>query len=294
MHRIRSSPAAVLLIGALLPAPTMAQTGVTLRVTRIAVIVETPRSDGVIVGTVDEGVVLVVLDQQGYWYLVSAPPAKPGLPSRRGWIHASSVELVQPSEEAATRTRSGGILIRGFGHAGGTLFTARDSFEMILGDTFGTVYGAGGQIVFSNGVFAQVSVDRFRETGSRALVSGSQVLRLEIPDVVTVTPIQLTGGYRDPRSRAVVPYLGAGVGWHLLSEESPTLADAERVDDGHIGYHILGGAEFRTWSWLWMAGEVQWAAVPKALGDTGISAVFDEDDLGGVTFRFKVIFGFVP
>lgn len=248
--------------------------------------------DGVIVGTVDPGVVLEVLDRQGYWYLVSAPAAKPGPPSWRGWIHASAVEVLSASAAAAARTGRGRILIRAFGHAGGTLFTARDSFETILGGTFGTVYGAGGQIAFPKGVFAQVSLDRFRETGSRVLVSGSQVFRLQIPDTVTVTPIQLTVGYRDNGSRVAVPYLGAGLGWHLLSEESPTLSGAERVNNRHIGYHILGGAEFPIWSWLWVAGEIQWAAVPNALGDTGVSAVFDENDLGGTTFRFKVIFGY--
>jgi hypothetical protein len=44
--------------------------------------------------------------------------------------------------------------------------------------------------------------------------------------------------------------------------------------------------------WLALAGEAQWTAVPKALGETGLSAAFGEDDLGGTTFRFKLIVGY--
>jgi hypothetical protein len=35
----------------------------------------------------------------------------------------------------------------------------------------------------------------------------------------------------------------------------------------------------------------QWATVPKALGESGISAVYGERNLGGTSFRFKLIVG---
>jgi hypothetical protein len=58
-----------------------------------------------------------------------------------------------------------------------------------------------------------------------------------------------------------------------------------------MGYHLLGGAEYALLPWVWVAGEVQWATVPDALGESGVSSVFEEDDLGGTTFRVKLIFG---
>jgi hypothetical protein len=44
--------------------------------------------------------------------------------------------------------------------------------------------------------------------------------------------------------------------------------------------------------WFWIGGEAQWATVPKALGESGLSAVYEEKDLGGVTFRLKLIVGY--
>ena len=102
----------------------------------------------------------------------------------------------------------------------------------------------------------------------------------------------MTAGYRAPRSGLAVPYVGAGLGWHVLAERSPSVASLDSVTDGHLGYQILGGAEVQVLSFAWVAGEVQWATVPKGLGDTGVSAFFQEDDLGGTTFRFKVMLGY--
>lgn len=291
MYRIGSSAAVALLTGVFLVSPAMAQTGATLRVTRVAVVMERPRGDSVVVGSVEPGEVLELLDRQGNWYRVSLPAVTHGqASSQRGWIHEGSVQLT--NGDTASIAPRGRMLIRGFGQASGTLFAARDSFGAILGGTFGSMYGGGGQIAFPNGAFAQVNIDQFTKTGSRALVSGSQVFRLQIPDSVTVTPLQISAGYRAPPSGVGIPYLGAGVGWHVLREESPSFAGGDNVRDGHIGYQILGGAEFQVLSWMWVAGEVQWATVPKALGDTGVSAFFGEDDLGGTTFRFKLMLGY--
>jgi hypothetical protein len=77
----------------------------------------------------------------------------------------------------------------------------------------------------------------------------------------------------------------------VLTEEAPG-TDAQRTRKGKIGYHVVGGSELTLARFLALAGEVQWATVPKAMGETGVSAVFDEDNLGGTTFRFKVILGY--
>ncbi len=66
---------------------------------------------------------------------------------------------------------------------------------------------------------------------------------------------------------------------------------AQSISQGKIGYHVAGGAEFPLARWVSLAGELQWATVPKELGETGVSARFDEDNLGGTTFRFKFIVG---
>jgi hypothetical protein len=112
-------------------------------------------------------------------------------------------------------------------------------------------------------------------------------------------PLQLTGGYRfNRRTRTgmparVVPFVGGGLGWHKLSETSEFATDDENVSSWHVGVHALGGAEARVTRLIGVTGEAQWSAVPGALGDasSGVSELFDETDLGGLTFRLKIVVG---
>jgi hypothetical protein len=298
----------VLVVAVLASAPAAAQqpSGGTVRVTQTTAVLENPRGDSVVVGSAPSGLVLDVVEERSGWYLVT-PQAEdaPNLKWKRGWVQARFVQVQTPGAvvQPSAPTRPGApaprsapaapndpLLIRGFGLAGGTLFTARDSFDTILGSAFGGVFGGGAQVAFGNGLYAQVAVDRFRKTGSRALISGEQIFRLGIDHVIEVTPLQVTVGYRDPRAVRTVGYFGGGIGSHALKETTADLPDAD-VDDTHIGYHVVGGAEFRMTSFLWLAGEVQWSAVPDAMGERGVSAAFAEDDLGGTTFRFKILFG---
>lgn len=272
----------------------------TVRVTRNTSVWEQPRGDSIRVGSVAPGMVLHVIATRDRWYHVtpSAPTtdaAKGGW--ERGWIHASSVELVsgtipEPPQSRAARPPAarGPLRIRAFAQTGGTLFSANDSFDTILGSPFGPVVGGGAQVVLPNAAFVQVSFERFRETGTRALVSGTNVFTVDTPATVAVRPILGTVGYRSSGYGRLAPYFGVGLGWHVLTEEAPPSGD--RTRKGKIGYHVVGGSELTFGRILAIAGEVQWAAVPKAMGDSGVSAVFGEDDLGGTTFRFKVIVGY--
>lgn len=275
-------------------APASAQPDPTVRVARATTVRDSPRGDSVPIGKVGEGQVLTVLSRRENWFLVAAPDT-PGITWQRGWIHVSFLEggsIPAPAAEGrpARPRPPGSLRVRGFGQTGGMIFTARDSFETITDKTFGLFHGGGAQVVLPNGAFFQVSTERYRKTGSRALVSGSQLFLLDIPAEITVTPIFVTAGYRAPEGR-YVPYLGGGVGWHALREDAPTLAGASTSQD-KIGYHLLGGVELPVTRWFGLAGEVQWTAVPKALGETGVSALFDEDDLGGTSFRLKILVGF--
>ena len=196
--------------------------------------------------------------------LVSAPRTHAGVVSmQRGWISVESLQLPNGRMAAA---RSGQFMVRGFGQAGGTLFSASQSFDAIVGDGLNSVFGGGGQLVFPSGVFAQVSLDRFNKTGTRALVSGNQVFTLEIPNRLTITSVLVTAGYRVESTRRVATYFGGGAGWHTLDESSPTVPGREPLNKRSVGYHVLGGVEYPMLAWLWIGGEVQWATVPEALG----------------------------
>jgi hypothetical protein len=292
--------------------PAIAQQGPaqtqTIRVEYSSVVMHEPRGDAVVMGSVTPGTLVDVVRRQGDWYLVrlsANQPAPTTAKWQQGWIHATAfagtarrsagtttrAPARAPARASARAPVRGPMMIRGFAQSGGILFTARDSFDTIFGLPFGWMSGGGGQVVFPNGVFVQGSVERFSKTGSPALVSGNQVFLGDTPDTITLTPIIATVGYRAIRARGVVPYLGGGIGSYDFKEEATGLLGAEDVGKAHVGYHVLGGAELPISRWLSVAGEIQWSAVPKALGETGLSAIYQETDLGGTTFRVKLVLG---
>jgi hypothetical protein len=284
--------AAVALLAA---APAWSQTTPMLRVTRRTPIMMDPRADSLLLGTANPGEELEIIGAQPGWYGVVTPA---GMRRPRGWIPASAVQVLTPLPGAPTSTATspaespkpaGRLMIRAFAAASGVRFAASDTFDAILGTPLAGAFGGGAEVVLPRGAFVRGSVDRFRRTGSLVLVSGTQIFTLDAPNVVSVTPIQITVGYRDPSARRAVGYFGVGGGWHVLREQSAGLPDEAH---GHLGYHILGGAEFPVSRWLSFAAEAQWAGVPKSLGETGISAAFKEEDLGGASIRFRLIIGY--
>ena len=203
---------------------------------------------------------------------------------------AVSSAQVRPSTPSAGRE----LGVRGFAEFGGLSFAASESFEAVLGSKSGTIFGGGGEVVLPQGIFASVRVSRFQKNGERVFVFENETFPLGIETTIRVTPIELTGGYRFGNTGSrVVPYIGAGVGWHRYEETSDFAEDDENVDERHNGYHLLGGAEFRLVRWFGVGGEVQWTTVPDALGQdpNGVSAAFDETNLGGVAFRVRFVVG---
>ena len=183
---------------------------------------------------------------------------------------------------------------RVFGDVGLTTFTAADSFEATLGSAAGVVFGGGGEIVLPQRIFFGVRAARFKADGERVFVNDGEVFPLGIPMTVSVTPILLTAGYRFGRAGSTLyPYVGGGVGWHKYEETSEFAAEGENVSESFIGYHLLGGAEYRLARLFGVAGEAQWATVPDALGQnpSSVATAFDDTDLGGFTVRIKLVIG---
>jgi opacity protein-like surface antigen len=186
------------------------------------------------------------------------------------------------------------ISVRGFADIGSTLFSASKSFEAILGSSKGSVFGGGVEVLLPRDVFVNLRASRFSKTGERVFISNGQQFNLGIDTSIKITPLELMGGYRFVRPRwRVVPYGGAGVGWYQYEETSEFATDAENVKDRFTGFQVLGGAEFRIMRWIGAAGELEWATVPDAIGqDTNsVSHEFGDTNLGGVTFRVKVVIG---
>lgn len=194
----------------------------------------------------------------------------------------------------AGRADAQSLSVRGFADLGSTAFSAKESFEAVLGSRTGIVLGGGGEVLIGPDVFVNVRASRFEATGTRVFVADGQTFDLGVDTTVRVTPVELTGGYRFGVSRwRVVPYAGGGVGWHRYEETSAFADEGENADGTHIGYHLLGGVEVPIARWVAVAGEAQWTTVADAIGrdPNGVSARFDETNAGGVTVRAKIVIG---
>jgi opacity protein-like surface antigen len=202
---------------------------------------------------------------------------------------AAQVRPAPPPQPAAQP-----LALRGFVDIGALAFNAVDSFEAVLGSRSGTLFGGGGELVLPQRIVAGVRISRFKKDGERVFVFNDETFPLGIDTTVQITPVEVTGGYRFGRAtRRLVPYFGGGVGWHHYQETSEFAEDDENVDETHVGYHLLGGAEARVARWVAVGGEVQWSTVPDALGQdpNGVSAAFNETNLGGIAFRVKFVIG---
>jgi len=172
-------------------------------------------------------------------------------------------------------------------------FAAVDTFNAVFGKTYFPFFGGGAQVVIYDRFFAEVTASRFRQTGERAYLSGGKPFKLGIPLTATITPFEVTGGYRFrlkqlPRVR---PYAAAGFGSYAYQETSSFSEAGEDVDTRHAGYVVNGGAEFRLHRWVGLAVDLQYSHVPGILGTGGVSQQAGESDLGGVAARFKLVVG---
>jgi hypothetical protein len=184
--------------------------------------------------------------------------------------------------------------IGGYAMLGMMNFTAADSFDVILGSPSGMIFGGGARVGLPlGGLFVDVGAWRFGGEGERVFVFEGREFPLGIPVEITITPLELTGGwqFRFRRAQRFRAYVGGGLTSYGYKETSPSMAATEQVDERFSGYHVLGGAEYRVRRWIALGGDVNWATVPDAIGDGGVSAAFDESDLGGTSFRFKITIG---
>lgn len=185
------------------------------------------------------------------------------------------------------------LAIRGYGSGGVMIFSASQSFDAVLGSRSLPTFGGGVEVILRDNIFIGVGAWRASKDGERVFVGpDDEVFPLGIGLKTTVTPIELTGGWRFTNvSRRFVPYVGGGFSSFKYSEDTDTDDPDDDVDERFSGAHLLGGVEVRVSAWIGVSGEVVWTTVPDGLGEAGVSRAFDETNLGGTAVRVKVVVG---
>jgi hypothetical protein len=185
------------------------------------------------------------------------------------------------------------LSIRPLAIATGQSFAATQTFDATFGKAFFPFFGGGVQVVIHDRFVVELTASRFRQTGQRAFLSNGTAFQLGIPLTATITPFEITGGYRFtlrslPRVR---PYLAAGIGSYGYTETSSFAGPGDDVSTRHTGGVLNGGVEVRVHRWVGVAADVQYSHVPGILGNAGVSQQAGETDLGGVAARLKVVIG---
>ena len=185
------------------------------------------------------------------------------------------------------------LSIRPFVMAAEQSFTAIDTFDAIFGKTTFPFLGGGVQVVINDGFFVEVSASRFRQTGQRAYISGGKAFKLGIPLTATITPLEISAGYRFNLSALprVRPYAAIGYGSYAYQESSDFAQPGDDVDTKHGGYLVNGGIEVRLHRSVGLAIDAQYTQVKGILGSGGVSQQVGESDLGGIAGRLKLVIG---
>jgi hypothetical protein len=172
-------------------------------------------------------------------------------------------------------------------------FAAVDTFTAIFGKSYAPFLGGGLQVAIHGKYYVEVGASHFRQTGQRVFRSNGQTFTLGIPLTATITPVEVTAGYRFrprrvPRLR---PYLGAGITSYGYEESSAFAEAGENLTTRRAGLVGVGGVEYRVHRYVGISGDVELAHVTGILGQSGVSKEVGESDLGGISARFRLIIG---
>ena len=169
-------------------------------------------------------------------------------------------------------------------------FAAVETFTAVFGKSYAPFFGGGLQVAFHGKYYVEVGASRFNETGERAFRNNGQNFSLGIPLTATITPLEITGGYRfRPRQfRQLRPYVGGGLTSYAYKETS---SFADDFTARHVGLVAVGGVEYRVHRYVGISADVHLAHVTGILGQEGISKDAGESDLGGIAARFRLIIG---
>jgi hypothetical protein len=178
-----------------------------------------------------------------------------------------------------------------YGTYASTAFAATESFEAVAGTARHP--GFGGGILASRlwrGLFLDVAMFQTKIDGERVFLSGTSVYKLGIPLQVKITPIDLAAGWRLTNGR-LSSFLGAGISSVAYRETGGFSEGDDNVSQRKSGPLVLAGVDVAVTRWVRVGGELRYRAVKGILGASGISAAYDENQLGGTSGALRVSVG---
>ena len=172
-----------------------------------------------------------------------------------------------------------------------TMSNSPDTEKAIFGDDPGLGFGLG--FSYDHGTRWRFGVEGrlINRDGERAFAAdrNSEAFRLGHPLTLRLTEGLASVSYRFGKMGPISPYVGIGGGVVSWDEESDTAGLVEQADgtsglfEGRVGVESQKGA-FR------FGVEAGMTFAPNAIGEGGVSKVYEETDLGGFFVVLRIAF----
>jgi hypothetical protein len=140
--------------------------------------------------------------------------------------------------------------------------------------------------------FLEAHGRRFQRTGERVFVAdaASDVFRLGHPLTIRLIPVYGAVGYRFLPNSHFAPYVTIGAGATSYKETSDVAGLIETQSATKLSGHGALGVDYLAGP-LRLGLEVGYSTVPNTIGENGVSKVYGEKDVGGLTVLARLAFG---
>lgn len=170
---------------------------------------------------------------------------------------------------------------------------AQQSAKAIFGDSSGGgTIGGFLRLGLGQSFFVAAHGRYFQREGERVFVAapGSPVFRLGHPLTIRLIPVYGMVGYRFGHSSRWAPYVALGAGATSYHEKSDVAGLIETASATKAAGHAAAGLDFLAGP-VRFGAEVMYSTVPNTIGESGVSKVYGEKDVGGLSVVARLAFG---
>lgn len=166
---------------------------------------------------------------------------------------------------------------------------AQNTFDTLYDSAGSVLFDAGMKLDLKGGFFVSAEAYLIMMSGERVWVSSDGTyVKTGITEDLNLIPISATLGYYLYKSDDLKVYLGAGAGFYLVQIDCE-IDDYDRNESGSGIFGVLG-ADYLLSDAIYIGLEAKYESVTGLIGDSGVPAVFEEDDLGGIIVLIKLGF----
>jgi len=169
--------------------------------------------------------------------------------------------------------------------------SATESAKAVFDTSGGPTFGGGIGYRFGSGLYVEAGARTFSRSGERVFVAsaGSPVFKLGFPLDIKITPVFGTVGWRFMPNSLARPYVGAGGGMASFKEESTVAGELTSTSQSKAEFHGVVGVELGRGRFR-VSAEGVYSSIPNAIGISGVSKVYGENDLGGFSILARLTF----